>query len=104
MLLAEDLIAGASKEIVEGFDDLDLTIDLIVLMHGILCQQQPLELGPIDCSCRNVAERNDCLLGIIGRHVHVSPSSALRPRRRRATMSKGRPTSWRLGFTRGCRQ
>ena len=44
MLLAEDLIAGASKEIVDGFDDLDLTIDLIVLMHGILCQQQPLEV------------------------------------------------------------
>jgi hypothetical protein len=54
MLLAEDLIAGASEEIVEGFDDLDLTIDLIVLMHGILClfQQQPLEPGLIDCSCR----------------------------------------------------
>ena len=44
MLLAEDLIAGASTEIVEGFDDLDLTIDLIVLMHAILCQQQPLEV------------------------------------------------------------
>jgi hypothetical protein len=46
MLLAEDLIAGgglaaiagASEEIVEAFHDLDLTIDLIILMHGILCQ------------------------------------------------------------------
>jgi hypothetical protein len=35
MLLAEDLIAGASDEVVEGFDNLDLTIDLVVRMHGV---------------------------------------------------------------------
>jgi len=86
MLLAEDLIAGASEEVVEGFDDLDLTIDLIVLMHGILCQQQPLELGPIDCSCGNVAERNDCRLASLAARAcfpAVQPSAA---RRRRATL------------------
>jgi hypothetical protein len=46
-------------------------------MHGILCQQQPLELGPIDCSCGNVAERNDCRLASLGSTCVFPRGSAL---------------------------
>jgi hypothetical protein len=102
MLLAEDLIAGgglaaiagASEEIVEAFRDLDLTIDLIILIHGNLCQAAA-GARSYRLQLPNFAQRNDCQLGIIGRYVRcfraVQHSGATASSN---TISKGRPKSW----------